>query len=182
MRERAAADFDQFSVDAPRRAPPGNVSNASTTHCIAATRTAAPDPAKMAAATGCDARDSIAHAHLSNAPAPSAGLGAVPRVLGVANITSVSENRPSVSVPVLSTHATRRRPSRSRCAEPLTSIPRRAATVRPHTATTGVESTSAHGHATSSNTHAVYAGRGPVSPTAYGTVANNKAARTTTGV
>ena len=64
----------------------------------------------------------------------------------------------------------------------MTSIPRRAARVRPQTATTGVESTSAHGHATTSNTHAVYAGRGPVSPAAYGTAANNAAARITAGV
>mmetsp|Transcript_13140 Transcript_13140/g.59320 ORF Transcript_13140/g.59320 Transcript_13140/m.59320 type:complete len:256 (-) Transcript_13140:2154-2921(-) len=54
---------------------PGRVLNSVTLHCLAAMRTAAPLPASTAAATGCEARSSSAHAQRSSAPAPSAGLG-----------------------------------------------------------------------------------------------------------
>ena len=134
---------------------PGRVSNSVTLHCLAAMRTAAPLPASTAAATGCEARSSSAHAQRSSAPAPSAGLGFSPSVLGVASFTCVMVNLPSVSVPVLSTQISFSLPSLSRCADPLTSIPRLAARVSPHTATTGVDSTSAHGHATTRSTHAM---------------------------
>ena len=94
----------------------------------------------------------------------------------------MSANAPSVSVPVLSTQITRNFPSLSRCALPLTSMPRRAARVSPHTATTGVDNTSAHGHATTRSTHAMYTYFVLVSPAANGTVASKIAARTTIGV
>ena len=145
---------------------PGRIAKRETAQRLAATRTAAPEPAITAAATGCDARDSRAHAQRSSAPAPSAGRGFAPSppATGTARRTSVIAKRPSVSVPVLSTHAAAHRASDSRCAEPLTSMPRLAALVSPHTLTTGVESTSAQGHATTSSTHAVYTYSGPVAP------------------
>ena len=61
---------------------------------------------------------------------------------------------PWVSVPVLSNATVRTAASRSRCAPPLMSTPRRAAVASAATIDTGVEITSAHGHATTSSTSA----------------------------
>ena len=70
--------------------------------------------------------------------------------------TSDTESRPDVSVPVLSNATHVMRPSCSRCAPPLINTPERAAAVNAETMDTGVEITSAHGHATTSSVMARY--------------------------
>ena len=87
-----------------------------------------------------------------------------------------------MTVPVLSRQSFLVLPSASRYAPPFTTTPFFAALVSAHTVATGVASTSAHGHASTSSTHALYSHSVPVSPTMYGTVARHSAAATTTGV
>ena len=70
--------------------------------------------------------------------------------------TSVTFSSPVVSVPVLSNATTRTPARRSRCAPPLISTPFRAAAESAATIDTGVEITSAHGHAMTSSTSARY--------------------------
>ena len=75
---------------------------------------------------------------------------------GVASFTSVISNVPVVKVPVLSMNIVFNCPNLSKNCDPFTTTPRLAQTVKPQTETTGVDNTSAHGHAMTSKTHAVY--------------------------
>ncbi len=68
--------------------------------------------------------------------------------------TSVTTGVPCVSVPVLSNARLRTAASRSRCAPPLMSTPRRAPAASADTTATGVAMTSAHGQAITSSTSA----------------------------
>ena len=97
--------------------------------------------------------------------------------------TSVTTGLPCVSVPVLSNATLRTDASRSRCAPPLMSTPRRAPAASADTMATGVAMTSAHGQAMTSSTSARYSHTDHSSPPANGgTIATTAASAMTAGV
>ncbi len=104
------------------------------THRASAART-------TACASGCCERFSALAAHDSTSAsvAPSSAT------------TSVTSNRPRVSVPVLSNAIARTRPSASMKRPPLNSTPLRAALAMADRMVAGVAITSAHGEATTSS-------------------------------
>mmetsp|Transcript_12653 Transcript_12653/g.38134 ORF Transcript_12653/g.38134 Transcript_12653/m.38134 type:complete len:280 (+) Transcript_12653:2110-2949(+) len=93
-----------------------------------------------------------------------------------------TSQRPSVRVPVLSSRTAFTRPSASRAVPPRISTPALAAAAMAHTAATGVDSTRAHGHDTTSTCSARYTHRRWSLLVAQGTNAMSAAATSTSGV
>ena len=130
---RAVPDADVMTVQPARDPPPGTSTTPST---VRTTPSDCPDALRKARATACDDSASRARANWSAASSPC---------------HRATAERPSVSVPVLSSSTVSTLRSRSRASGFLTKMPARAARISATDTASGTASPSAQGHATTSS-------------------------------